>query len=347
MTSRCDHMANKSTWRGGPGRSRDLPRFSVPRDSTLARATTYPYRLPRHPIESAGTSERCLSNVAIERDRHGWARTTLRCDAANAGRSVSSVKKTLHRGSCVGKKAGAGGGVLTLVRNMAGFAVAVAVLTSCAGGGNIEGSAAPSRSASQLPTPTVSLPTPTRSAERSQSPSPTPTKPSPALSSSRPTQEPADPQEPTSAPSATTNPSRSPIREETPTTRTQTVTASAQTVIAAPSPSTVTRSVTITPSPTASASPSASAAGEPGETGVPTWFSWALAGFLVAAAVATPLLVRAHHRRLWRADFSWPSKRWRGLPACSSLSWDNRALSLKSEAAGPSPRIAYLLSRIG
>src|SRR5215207_1467541 len=348
MTSRCDHMANKSTCQGGPGRSRDLPMFSVPRDSTLARAgTRHPYRLPRHPIEGAGTSVRCLSNVATERDRHGSARTTLRCDAGNAGRSVSSVKKTVHRGSCLGKRAGAGGGVLTLVRNMAGFAVAVAVLTSCAGGGSIEGSAAPSRSASQLPTPTASLPTPTRSAERPENPSPTPTKPSPALSSSRPAQEPTDTQEPTSAPSATTNPSRSPIREETPTTRTQTVTASAQTVNAAPSPSTVTRSVTITPSPTASASPSASPAGEPRETGVPTWFSWALAGFLVAAAVATPLLVRAHHRRLWRADFSWPSKRWRGLPACSSLSWDNRALSLKSEAAGPSPRIAYLLSRIG
>ena len=60
------------------------------------------------------------------------------------------------------------------------FAVAVAALTSCAGGGNIEGSAAPSRSASQLPTPTVSLPTPTRSAQRPEVPSPTPTKPSPA-----------------------------------------------------------------------------------------------------------------------------------------------------------------------
>ena len=72
---------------------------------------------------------------------------------------------------------------------MAGFAVAIAVLTSCAGGGNIEGPASPSRSASQLPTPTVSMPTPTRSAPRPEIPSPTPTKPSPALSSSRPTEE--------------------------------------------------------------------------------------------------------------------------------------------------------------
>lgn len=42
---------------------------------------------------------------------------------------------------------------------MTGFAVAVAVLTSCAGSGNIDRSAPPSHSASQLPTPTVSLPT--------------------------------------------------------------------------------------------------------------------------------------------------------------------------------------------
>ena len=73
---------------------------------------------------------------------------------------------------------------------MAGFALAIAVLTSCAGGGSIEVPASPSRSASQLPTPTVSLQTPTRSATRPEIPSPTPTKPSPALSSSRPAEEP-------------------------------------------------------------------------------------------------------------------------------------------------------------
>jgi hypothetical protein len=183
--------------------------------------------------------------------------------------------------------------------SIAGFAVAVAVLTSCAGGGNIEGSAAPSRSASQLPTPTVSLPTPTRSAERPGVPSPSPTKPSPALPSSRPTEQPTEeptaPQEPTSRPTATNNPSRSPIRETSTTT---------QTVTAAPSPSTVTRSVTSSPSPTASLSPSSSPAGEAAETSGNSWVSWALAGLLVAAAVATPLLVRAHLRRVWRTDFA-------------------------------------------
>ena len=178
---------------------------------------------------------------------------------------------------------------------MAGFALAIMVLTSCAGGGNIEGPATPSRSASQLPTPTVSLPTSTRSAPRPEIPSPTPAKPSPALSSNRPTEEPTSPQEPTPTPSATKNPSRSPIREEP--TATQTVTA-------APSPSTVTRSVTISPSPTASPSPSSSAAGESAETGAVSWFWWALGGLLLAAAVATPLLVRAHRRRVWRADFA-------------------------------------------
>ena len=184
---------------------------------------------------------------------------------------------------------------------MAGFAVAIAVLTSCAGGGNIEGPASPSRSASQLPTPTVSMPTATRSAQRPEIPSPTPTKPSPALSSSRPTDELTPTQEPTPTPSATKNPSRSPIRVETTTT---------QTVTTAPSPSTVTRSVTISPtptgslSPTASPSPSSSSAGESAETGAVSWFWWALAGLLLAAAVATPLLVRAHRRRVWRADFA-------------------------------------------
>jgi hypothetical protein len=182
-----------------------------------------------------------------------------------------------------------------LVMNLAGFAAAIAVLTSCAGGGNIEGSASPSRSASQLPTPTASLPTPTRSAARPEIPSPTPTKPSPALSSSRPTEEPTGPQEPTPTPSATKNPSRSPIRVETTTTRT---------VTAAPSPSTVTRSVTVSPSPAASPSPSSSAAGESAETGAVSWFWWALAGLLLAAAVATPLLVRAHRRRVWSAGFA-------------------------------------------
>ena len=102
-------------------------------------------------------------------------------------------------------------------------------------------------------------------------------------------------QEPTATRSATKNPSRSPIRVETTTT---------QTVTAAPSPSTVTRSVTISPSPSASPSPSSSAAGEPAETSGVSWFWWALAGLLLAAAIATPLLVRAHRRRVWRADFA-------------------------------------------
>ena len=149
----------------------------------------------------------------------------------------------------VGKRAGSGGRVGTLVMKMAGFALAIAVLTSCAGGGNIEVPESPSRSASQLPTPTVSLQTPTRSATRPEIPSPTPREPSPALSSSRPaeeptrTQEPTPTQEPTATRSAAKNPSRSPIRVETTTT---------QTVTAAPSPSTVTRSVTISASPSAS-----------------------------------------------------------------------------------------------
>jgi hypothetical protein len=178
---------------------------------------------------------------------------------------------------------------------VAGFAAVVGLLTSCAGGGNIEVPASPSRSASQLLTPTVSLSTPTRSVQRPESPSPTQAKPTPALSSSRPTEEPTPAEESTLASSATKNPSRSPIRVETTTT---------QTVTAAPSPSTVTRSVTISPSPTASPSPSSSASGESAEASAVSWFWWALAGLLLAVAVATPLLVRAHRRRVWRADFA-------------------------------------------
>ncbi len=203
------------------------------------------------------------------------------------------------------KRAGSGGRAGTLAVKMAGFAVAIAVLTSCAGGGTIEGSAPPSRSASQPRTPTGSVPSPTRSATRPEISSPAPTKPSPALSSSRPTGEPTPTREPTPAQettatqeptrSATTNPSRSPIRVETTTT---------QTVTAAPSASTVTRSVTISASPSASPSPSSSVVGEPAETSGGSWIWWALAGLLVAAAIATPLLVRSHRRQVWRADFA-------------------------------------------
>jgi hypothetical protein len=62
--------------------------------------------------------------------------------------------------------------------------------------------------------------------------------------------------------------------------------------------------VTISTSPSASTSPSPSATGEPDETGAVAWFWWALAGLLLAAAIATPLLVRAHRRQAWKADFA-------------------------------------------
>ena len=194
----------------------------------------------------------------------------------------------------VDKRAGSGGRLRSLVMKVAGSAVAVAVLTSCAGGGTIERPASPSRSASQLPTPTVSPPTATRSATRPEIPSPTPREPSPELSSSPPTEEPTATQEPTATRSGT-NPSRSPSRGEATTT---------QTVTAASSPSTVTRSVTVSPAPSASPSPTASAAGEPADTSGVSWFWWALAGLLLAAAIATPLLVRAHRRQVWRTDFA-------------------------------------------
>src|SRR5215203_2903677 len=56
----------------------------------------------------------------------------------------------------VGRRAGSGGTVRTLIMKMASVALVLAVLTSCAGGGAIEVSESPSRSASLQPTPTVS-----------------------------------------------------------------------------------------------------------------------------------------------------------------------------------------------
>ena len=192
---------------------------------------------------------------------------------------------------------------------MAGFALAIMVLTSCAGRWEHRGTGKRHHAQqANCPRLRVSLPTSTRSAPRPELPSErrrnrVPHSPRIGRLRSR-----HRPQEPTPTPSATKNPSRSPIREET--TATQTVTAApspstaTQTVTAEPSPSTVTRSVTISPSPTASPSPSSSAAGESAETGAVSWFWWALGGLLLAAAVATPLLVRAHRRRVWRADFA-------------------------------------------
>ena len=210
-----------------------------------------------------------------------------------AGPYLASIDDTSGVGVC--REAGSGGRVGTPVMKMAGLALAIALLSACAGGGNVEVSASPSRSASELRTPTVSLQTPTRSATRPEIPSPTPTVPSPTSASSRPAEEPTRTEEPTATRSATQNPSRSPIRVETTTT---------QTVTAAPSPSTVTRSVTTSPSPTASPSSSSSVASEPAETSAGSWVWWALAGLFLAAAIATPLLVRAHRRQVWRADFA-------------------------------------------
>ena len=47
---------------------------------------------------------RTLPVKRVLRFQHSSARTTLRCDASNAGRSVSSFKQALHRGSgCAGE----------------------------------------------------------------------------------------------------------------------------------------------------------------------------------------------------------------------------------------------------
>ena len=213
--------------------------------------------------------------------------------------------------------------------NMAGCALAFAVLTSCAGGGTIEVSESPSRSASQLRTPTVSLPTPTTSATRPEIASPTPREPSPALSSRRPSEEP------------TQIKNRHPLKNRQRRDRRRRIprghrfpveTTTTQTVTAAPSPSTVTRSVTISASPSASPSPSPSAAGEPAETSGGSW-SLVGAGRFIACSRDSDAASRAGHtvdesggRILQR-----PSKRWCGLPACSSLSWVNRALLIQVE----------------
>jgi len=65
------------------------------------------------------------------------------CDASNAERI--HFQTDVASGVGVRKKTGSGGMFGTLVLKMAGFAAAIAVLTSCAGGGNIQGPASPSR----------------------------------------------------------------------------------------------------------------------------------------------------------------------------------------------------------
>ena len=92
-------------------------------------------------------------------------------------------------------------------------------------------------------------------------------------------------------------PSRSPIREETTTTR--------------PDRHCSPESVDCHPvgdyQPVADCKPippSSSAGASLPKRAAVSWFWWALAGLLLAAAVATPLLVRAHRRRVWNADFA-------------------------------------------
>ena len=51
----------------------------------------------------------------------------------------------------------------------------------------------------------------------------------------------------------------------------------------------------------ATSTPPSSAASD--TTGVPSWVWWLLGAIVVAAAIAIPLVLRAHRRRTWRTDF--------------------------------------------
>ena len=187
-------------------------------------------------------------------------------------------------------------------------------------------------------TPTVSLPTPTTSAKRlrrfpvRRRGNRVPHSHRAGHQRSRPPIEPTPAQEPTATRSATKNPSRSPIPVETITT---------QTVTAAPSPSTVTRSVTISASPKCQARrrPRPRRASLPKQTEFPGFGGrWRV----TACSRDSDATLRADtpSTSLEGGFAQRPSKRWRGLPACLSLSLVNRALLIRSRAAGPSARIA-------
>lgn len=172
------------------------------------------------------------------------------------------------------------------------LAVAVLVLGSCGGGDSVgTPTVAPSRSAGERPEGTASVPSPTRSAGRAETTAPSP-------EDTETTRTPARPE--TTAPSS----------EDTQPNPTRTVTRT-ETTAPPPAPTqTETRTETLAPTQSQAASPtspptSPAIAPTSSETsGTQSWLWWVLIAFLVALAVAIPLLVRSRHHAAWRDDLA-------------------------------------------
>jgi hypothetical protein len=188
---------------------------------------------------------------------------------------------------------------MSSVRVMRGVVLVVAVLLlgSCGDGGTVgTPTVAPSRSPGERTEGTATVPSPTRSPARAETTAPSPEDTQPTRTRARPE---------TTAPSP----------EDTQPNPTQTVT---RTETRAPNPTnsqpnptqTETRTETTTQTqsqPASPTSPSTSPAIAPTSSATsdtPSWLWWVLIAFLVALAVAIPLMVRSRHRRAWRDDLA-------------------------------------------
>lgn len=171
------------------------------------------------------------------------------------------------------------------------LAVAALLLSSCGDGGTVGSpTVAPSRSPGERPEATVPSATRTPAREETNAPSPEET---------QPTRTPARP--------GTTAPSPEDTQPNPTRTVTRTETTAPEPTSAQPNPTrTETRTETVTPTQSQAASPTSPAvvptSSETSDT--PSWLWWVLIAFLVALAVAIPLVVRSRHRRAWRDDLA-------------------------------------------
>ncbi|MFI6673216.1 hypothetical protein [Kribbella sp. NPDC050470] len=209
----------------------------------------------------------------------------------------------------------------------AGLAVAVLLLGSCGDTGSADRPAP--TSTRSVASPTATLPDPTRSPDREETATAEPTRTrSPEREETTATSEPEREETTTTSEPERT---RSPEREETTATSepesprssvpqaapspTQPAPPPSRTE-AAPSPTQPAQEPTSDPEQTIAPTEAETPAGPPPTSspsvqptsaeadGTPTWLWWTLGAILVALAVGIPLLVRASHRRDWRADLA-------------------------------------------
>lgn len=209
---------------------------------------------------------------------------------------------------------------MPLMVRAVGLAVTALLLGSCGDTGSADRPAP--TSTRSVPSPTATLPEPTRSPEREETATPEATRTrSPEREETTATSEPPrtrspEREETTSEPPSPTQPEStrtsvpqaapSPTQPAPPPSRTE----------AAPSPTQPAQEPTSDPAQTAAPTQAATPAGPPPTSspsvqptsaeadGAPTWLWWTLGALVVALAVAIPLLVRASHRRDWRADLA-------------------------------------------